>query len=98
LTEITVAEKIKYLLSKGFYELADKIATESKCSPEIKALINKEWADKLYNNRKYKEAMEFYIKTIGEEAPSYVIEKYLDVQNIQLLIDYLEKVIEAPAW
>lgn len=41
--------------------------------------------------------MEFYIKTIGEEAPSYVIEKYLDVQNIQLLIDYLEKVIEAPA-
>ena len=40
--------------------------------------------------------MEFYIKTIGDEAPSYVIEKYLDVQNIQLLIDYLEKLIETP--
>jgi hypothetical protein len=23
--------------------------------------------------------MDFYMKTIGEEAPSYVIEKYLDV-------------------
>lgn len=42
--------------------------------------------------------MEFYMKTIGEEPPSYVIEKYLDVQNISLLIDYLEKVIEAPSW
>ena len=39
----------------------------------------KEQADKLYQNWKYKEAMEFYIKTIGDEAPSYVIEKYLDV-------------------
>jgi len=50
----------------------------------------------LYINRKYKEAMDFYLKTIGEEAPSYVIEKYLDVQNINLLIDYLEKLIETP--
>ncbi len=40
--------------------------------------------------------MDFYLKTIGEEAPSYVIEKYLDVQNINLLIDYLEKLIETP--
>lgn len=52
----------------------------------------------MYANWKYKEAMEFYMKTIGEEPPSYVIEKYLDVQNISLLIDYLEKVIEAPSW
>jgi len=40
--------------------------------------------------------MDFYMKTIGEEAPSYVIEKYLDVQNLQLLIDYLERLIETP--
>jgi len=79
LTEITVAEKIKYLLQKGLFELADKIASENKCSSEIKAYIAKEQADKLYQNWKYKEAMEFYIKTIGDEAPSYVIEKYLDV-------------------
>lgn len=96
LSEITVAEKIKFLLQKGKFEIAEKIATESKCAPEIRAYINKERADSLYGNRKYKEAMEFYIKTIGEEPPSYVIEKYLDIQNIQLLIDYLEWVIEAP--
>ena len=40
--------------------------------------------------------MDFYIRTIGEEAPSYVIEKYLDVSNLSLLIDYLEKLIETP--
>lgn len=49
-----------------------------------------------YNNRKFKEAMSQYIKTIGYEAPSYVIEKYLDVQNLDLLIEYLERLIETP--
>lgn len=85
------------MLQKGKFEIAEKIATEGKCSPETKSIINKQRADTLYANRKYKEAMEFYMKTIGEEPPSYVIEKYLDVQNISLLIDYLEKVIEAPS-
>jgi len=93
-----VAEKIKILLGKCMFDTADKIATENKCSSEIRAYIAKEQADKLYINWKYKEAMDFYIKTIGEEAPSYVIEKYLDVQNINLLIDYLEKLIETPVW
>jgi len=50
LTEITVAEKIKYLLQKGLFELTDKIASENKCSSEIKAYIAKEQADKLYQN------------------------------------------------
>jgi hypothetical protein len=37
-----------------------------------------------------------YIKTIGYEAPSYVIEKFLEVQNLELLIEYLERLIETP--
>jgi len=64
------------------FDQADKIAIEQNCSQEIWARIAKEQADKLYQNWKYKEAMDFYMKTIGEEAPSYVIEKYLDVQNL----------------
>lgn len=37
--------------------------------------------------------MDYYIKTIGFEAPSYVIEKYLDVSNLEYLINYLEHLI-----
>ena len=39
-----------------------------------------------------------YVKTIGYEAPSYVIKKYLEVENqgITFLIDYLEKLIQTP--
>lgn len=40
--------------------------------------------------------MNEYLKTIGYEAPSYVIEKYLNVQNLDLLIEYLERLIETP--
>jgi hypothetical protein len=61
------------------FDHAEKIAIESECSGEIRAAVAKEQADKLYSNRKYKEAMDHYSKTIGYEAPSYVIEKYLDV-------------------
>ena len=97
LTEITVAEKIKILLSKRqMFDEAEMIAIESQSGPEIRAAISKEQADNLYDNRKYKEAMQHYIKTIGFEAPSYVIERYLDVSNLQFLIDYLEILIETP--
>jgi len=40
--------------------------------------------------------MKGYMKTIDYEAPSYVIEKYLDVNNLDHLIMYLEKLINTP--
>ena len=94
LTEITVGEKIKILLEKSLFEEASQVAINAECSEEIKAAVAREQGDHFYNNRKFKEAMAQYIKTIGYEAPSYVIEKFLDVQNLDLLIEYLEKLIE----
>ena len=71
------------------------IASESECSAEIWAAVSKEHADHLYPNQP-KEAMNEYKNTIGYVAPSYVIEKYLEVTNLQLLIDYLERLIDTP--
>ena len=96
LTEITVGEKIKILLKKSLFEEASQVAINAECSEEIKAAVAREQGDHYYNNRKYKEAMAQYTKTIGYEAPSYVIEKFLEVQNLDLLIEYLEKLIETP--
>jgi len=38
----------------------------------------------------YKEAVEKYIDTIGYLNPSYVIQKFLDVQRLESLTAYLE--------
>ena len=38
----------------------------------------------------YKEAVEKYINTIGFLNPSYVIQKFLDVQRLENLTTYLE--------
>ena len=39
----------------------------------------------------YKEAVEKYKNTIGHLNPSYVIQKFLDVQRLDNLTDYLEE-------
>ena len=96
LTEITVGEKIKILLEKSLFKDAELVALDSEWTEEIKAAVAREHGDSLYENRKFKEAMNEYLKTIGYEAPSYVIEKYLNVQNLDLLIEYLERLIETP--
>jgi hypothetical protein len=96
LTEITVGEKIRILLEKHMYKEAERVAVNAEWSEEIKAAVAKAQGDHLYASRKYKESMDEYIKTIGFEAPSYVIEKFLEVQNLDLLILYLEKLIDTP--
>lgn len=96
LTEITVGEKIKILLEKSLFKDAELVAVDSECTEEIKASVARVYGDSLYDNRKFRDSMGEYIKTIGFEAPSYVIEKFLDVQNLDLLIEYLERLIETP--
>ena len=38
-------------------------------------------------------ALDFYIDTIGYLNPNYVINKYLDLQNMHFLTKYLEKLV-----
>jgi hypothetical protein len=48
----------------------------------------------LYAKGELSNAIKQYILTIGFVEPSYVIRKYLDVSQIDFLIEYLEKVHE----
>jgi hypothetical protein len=76
---------------------AQSIAISAKFPLEIQAEICKEHADTLYTQKKeYDQALEQYINTIGYLNPSYVIQRYIEVQQLPNLIKYLEKLIETP--
>jgi|TARA_B110000285_G_C15119307_1_gene616111 vacuolar protein sorting-associated protein 11 len=89
--------KIQNLLKKGMFPEAQSIAISAKFPKEIQAEICKEHADTLYTQKKeYDQALEQYINTIGYLNPSYVIQRYIEVQQLPNLIKYLEKLIETP--
>lgn len=57
LTEISTAEKIKILLEKSLFKEAEIVASNARCSEEIKAQIAKEHADQHYTYQRYDKAM-----------------------------------------
>mmetsp|Transcript_28932 Transcript_28932/g.35792 ORF Transcript_28932/g.35792 Transcript_28932/m.35792 type:complete len:203 (+) Transcript_28932:934-1542(+) len=71
--------KIYNLMKKSHYAEAQTIAKEANFPREIQCEIIKEHADKLFHQKKYDEAIEQYIKTIGFLNPSYVIQNYIQV-------------------
>lgn len=85
--------KIYNLMKKSHYAEAQTIAREANFPREIQCEIIKEHADKLFQQKKYDEAIEQYIKTIGFLNPSYVIQNYIQVTQLDNLIRYLEKLI-----
>ena len=46
--------------------------------------------DHLFSIKDYDSANEQYLKTIGFVNPSYVIQKFINVQFLPLLVKYLE--------
>mmetsp|Transcript_17398 Transcript_17398/g.29273 ORF Transcript_17398/g.29273 Transcript_17398/m.29273 type:complete len:414 (+) Transcript_17398:1215-2456(+) len=89
--------KIQNLLKKGLFQEAQNIALSANFPRETYAEICKEHADQLYNVKKeYDQAIEQYLQTIGFLNPSYVIQRYIEVQQLPNLIKYLEKLIETP--
>ena len=96
LAEISSIEKIKVLLKRSLFKEATMIAMSESVPDEIKAVIAKEHGDHKYKNGQFDQAMEEYVKTIGFEAPSYVIERFLEVQKLDFLILYLETLIDTP--
>ena len=97
LTEMENNIKIENLLKKGMFKEAENIAKRAGFPKEIVAEICKEHADQLYNQKKeYDHALEQYLETIGHLNPSYVIQRYIEVQQLPNLIKYLEKLIETP--
>lgn len=88
--------KIHSLLKKGLFVDAKNIAIEAKFPPDIIAEISKDHADQLHKMKKYDEAVQQYIETIGHLNPSYVIQKFIQVPQLENLITYLEKLTQTP--
>ena len=88
--------KIHSLLKKGLFVDAKNIANEAKFPPDIIAEISKDHADQLHKMKKYDEAVLQYIETIGHLNPSYVIQKFIQVPQLENLITYLEKLTQTP--
>ena len=86
-------EKIYTLIEKQNFDLAKKVAESAKIPEELIGEIVKEHADKLFQQKKYDEAILQYIDTIGFLNPSYVIQKFLKVKQLDCLIRYLEVLI-----
>ena len=88
--------KIHTLMKKGLYMEAEQIARDANFPREIQSEIIKEYADKLFQQKKYDDAIDQFIKTIGFLNPSYVIQRYIQVTQLDNLIKYLEKLIREP--
>ena len=69
--------KIHNLMKKNQYQEALTIAKDANFPKEIQCEIIKENADKLFNQKKYDEAIKQYMMTIGFLNPSYVIQNYI---------------------
>lgn len=87
--------KIQTLMKMKLFKEAQDIAVAAKFPPEVRAEISKACGDHLYNNKKsFEEAIDKYIETIGYLNPSYVIQRYIQVPQLDNLIKYLEKLIK----
>lgn len=98
LSEMDHKMKVQMLVQKKMFNEALSIAKTESFPADIQAEISKEHADLLYTKKKdYDSAIELYIKTIGYLNPSYVIQRYIEVQQLSNLIKYLERLILSPA-
>lgn len=61
------------LIKKSLFKEAKELAKEANFPKEIVWEIFKEHADKLFQQRKYEDAIDQYMQTLGFLNPSYVI-------------------------
>ena len=73
----------------NYFDQAVNIAIKEKYPEDIIAEINKEAGDKEYKLKNFDLAVDLYIKTIGYLNPSYVIQKYNSVSQLDNLIKYM---------
>ncbi|KAI3427097.1 hypothetical protein D9Q98_007036 [Chlorella vulgaris] len=91
LVEKPFSEKLEALYKSRAYQLAVAVGQTEQVDAGTQAGIRRQYADFLYSKRDYDQAMEQYAATIGHLEPSYVIQRFLDVQRIHGLTDYLER-------
>ena len=86
-------EKIYTLVKKSHFNIAKNVAERAKFPREIVCEIIREHADKLFQQKKYDQAIEQYTHTIGFLNPSHVIQNFIKVNQLDSLIKYLEVLI-----
>eukprot|EP00756_Hemistasia_phaeocysticola_P036682 Hpha_TRINITY_DN16655_c0_g5::TRINITY_DN16655_c0_g5_i1::g.179854::m.179854/K20179/VPS11, PEP5; vacuolar protein sorting-associated protein 11 len=87
--------KLQLLVKKSHFELAIKLAQSMDCERHLVVDMHRQYGDSLFSKKMdYKSAVDQYIHTIGSLEPSYVIQQFLDAQQIQELTRYLEKLHE----
>lgn len=102
LTEISDKQKIIELLKSNKFIEARGIAqrwqeAKSAGSSHLEVMcaeISKKHADYLYSTKNRADlALDAYVDTIGYLNPSYVIQRYMELQYLPYLLKYLEKLI-----
>ena len=97
ITEFDNSSKLERLFKRNFFDLAYRFAKNNNYDDALLAEISRHHADHLLAKRQQpQEAIQHYIRTIGHLEPSYVIRKFLDVSQIDYLINYLEELHNHP--
>ena len=92
LTERENAFKIETFFKKSYFNEAWRFAKNQNSDPKILAEISRLHGDLLYNKSDFEGAIKQYILTLGYVEASYVIRRFLDVSQIEYLIQYLESI------
>ncbi|KAL2635425.1 hypothetical protein R1flu_006904 [Riccia fluitans] len=94
IVEKDMGSKLAMLFKKNLYTVAINLVQSQHADAASTAEVMRKYGDHLYEKQNYGEAMQQYIRTIGQLEPSYVIQKFLDAQQIHNLTNYLEKLHE----
>lgn len=94
IAEKDMASKLAILFKKKFYTVAINLVQSQHADAAATAEVMRKYGDHLYEKLNFDDAMQQYIRTIGQLEPSYVIQKFLDAQRIHNLTNYLEKLHE----
>ncbi|KAK6363838.1 hypothetical protein TWF730_001245 [Orbilia blumenaviensis] len=91
LKERALPDRLNLLYQRDLYPTALKLGQKSKITPAEINQINCRYADFLFSKGDYDNAMHQYLQAIEGTQPSQVIRKFLDIQRIPNLIQYLEE-------
>lgn len=90
LTEFSTEEKLKNLCENRQFEAALKLAENANIGKAKIADIHRQLGDARHAAHAFSDAIQQYIYAIGFLEPSYVINKFLEPQFAELLVQYLE--------
>eukprot|EP01017_Pseudomicrothorax_dubius_P039869 TRINITY_DN6172_c0_g1_i1.p1 TRINITY_DN6172_c0_g1~~TRINITY_DN6172_c0_g1_i1.p1 ORF type:complete len:866 (-),score=298.83 TRINITY_DN6172_c0_g1_i1:134-2731(-) len=84
--------KLETFFKKTSYDVALRFAKNQGYEPALLAEISRMHGDHLYSKGDFAGAIKNYKLTVPHIEPSYVIRKFLDVSQMEFLIEYLEHI------